>query len=279
MGTYRVGPNESCVSANDKSREQPGHPKRHVTFAMAERKPAYPAHAPDMHQDEDKDDKLLVTLGSPKTTFKWKRKGSAIWQDPTAFLQQKVSRDSRERAEDTSILGRKAESEALNNIISKLSEERNLRDLHLKHYHMKTAQFKNRTTHLDIPGQIYDLYQHVVKICSFCNTVKPRPERSRVSGLRAEEFGEPHLSGPWFDKDWRQNLRISDCFGWSHITFGSLSMQKYLSIGSYCKPSQVEGHFSRQSSRNTTHSNLRSRSRVTCGLAMSKRAILDRCAV
>ena len=89
-----------------KSREQPGHPKRHVTFAMAERKPAYPAHAPDMHEDEDKDDKPLVTLGSPKTTFKWKRKGPPIWQDPTAFLEQKVSRDSRERAEDTSILGR-----------------------------------------------------------------------------------------------------------------------------------------------------------------------------
>ena len=43
-----------------KSREQPGHPKRHVTFAMSERKPAYPAHAPDMHEDEDEDDKPLV---------------------------------------------------------------------------------------------------------------------------------------------------------------------------------------------------------------------------
>ena len=32
-----------------KSREQPGHPKRDVTFAMSERRPAYPAHAPDMH--------------------------------------------------------------------------------------------------------------------------------------------------------------------------------------------------------------------------------------
>ena len=30
-----------------KSREQPGHPKRHVTFAMSERRPAYPAPALD----------------------------------------------------------------------------------------------------------------------------------------------------------------------------------------------------------------------------------------
>ena len=118
-----------------------------------------------------------------------KRKGPPVWQDPTATLEQEVSRDSRERAEDTSILSRKAEGEALRNIMGKLSEERNLRDLHLKHYHMCTAQFKKRTTHLDIPGK-YDFYQHVVKTCPFCNSVRPRPERSRVSGLRAEEFGD-----------------------------------------------------------------------------------------
>ena len=27
---------------------------------MSERRPAYPAHAPEMHEDEDEDDKLLV---------------------------------------------------------------------------------------------------------------------------------------------------------------------------------------------------------------------------
>ena len=30
-----------------KTREQSGHPKRHVTFAMSGRRQAYPAHAPD----------------------------------------------------------------------------------------------------------------------------------------------------------------------------------------------------------------------------------------
>ena len=32
---------------------QPVHPKRHVTFAMSKRKPAYPAHAQDKHEDDD----------------------------------------------------------------------------------------------------------------------------------------------------------------------------------------------------------------------------------
>ena len=41
-------------------------------------------------------------------------------------------------------------------ILNKLSDERNLRDLHLKHYLLSTAQFKKRTTYLDIPGKIYD---------------------------------------------------------------------------------------------------------------------------
>ena len=43
---------------------------------------------------------------------------------------------------------------------------------------------------MDIPGRIYDLYQHVVKTCPFCTSVKQKTERSRVSGLRAEEFGD-----------------------------------------------------------------------------------------
>ena len=60
----------------------------------------------------------------------------------------------------------------------------------MKHYHMSSTQFKNRTTHLDILGKVYDLYQHVVKVCPFCNSTKPRPGRSRVSGLRPEEFGD-----------------------------------------------------------------------------------------
>ena len=64
-----------------------------------------------------------------------------------------MSRDSRERPEDASIWSKKAEVEALRNIINKLSYERNLWDLHLKHYHVSTAQLKKKATHLDILGK------------------------------------------------------------------------------------------------------------------------------
>ena len=55
---------------------------------------------------------------------------------------------------------------------------------------MSTTQFKKSTTHLDFIGRIYVFYQHVVKTCPFCNSIKSRLERSRVSGLRAKEFGD-----------------------------------------------------------------------------------------
>ena len=55
---------------------------------------------------------------------------------------------------------------------------------------MSIAQFKKRTTHLDIPGKAYDLYQLMVKTGPCCNPTKPRPDRSRVSGLGAEQFGD-----------------------------------------------------------------------------------------
>ena len=81
------------------------------------------------------------------------------------------------------------------------------------------AQFKKRTTHLYIPGKVYHLYQHVVKTCPFCNSTKPRPDRSRVSGLRAEECGDLIFLDHGSTQNWRQNLRISDYLGWSDITF------------------------------------------------------------
>ena len=59
-----------------KSREHSGHPKRQVTFAMSERNPAYPAHAPDMHEDED---------GRWQTTRAASIKEGTCWErrDPT----------------------------------------------------------------------------------------------------------------------------------------------------------------------------------------------------
>ena len=65
-----------------------------------------------------------------------------------------------------------------------------LRAFHLKHYPLSTAQFKKRTTHLDIPGKVNVLHQNVVKTCPFCKSTKPRPDRPRVSVLRGEESGD-----------------------------------------------------------------------------------------
>ena len=67
-------------------------------------------------------------------------------------------------------------------------------------------------------------YQHVVKTCPFCTSTKPRPDRSRVSGLRAEEFGDLIFLD-------RGSKQIGDktfglmfiLFGWSYITFDSIS--------------------------------------------------------
>ena len=101
-------------------------------------------------------------------------------------LEQDVSRNSRERSEEVSILSRVPDGEALRNIINKLSDERNLRDLHLKHHHMSTAQFEKRTTHSDICGKVFGLYQHVVK--KNMSVLQFDEAESRVSGLRPEEF-------------------------------------------------------------------------------------------
>ena len=69
---------------------------------------------------------------------------------------------------------------ALRKIIENLSNEKTLGDLHLKHYHMATSQFKRRTSHLDLPRRVFELFDQVVKKCEFCNHQK-RPCDS-VSG-------------------------------------------------------------------------------------------------
>ena len=225
----------TSLTYQPQSRERSTHPQRHVTFALTE-KSLYPVHSPELDEDdddkplirsdraadsEDEDDKPLVQPASRKEPVKEKRefaakhrvptplrrKGPPVWRNPSAALEQDVSRNSRERSEEVSILGRNPDGEALRSIINKLPDERNLRDLQLKHYHMSAAQFKKKTTHLDVPGKVSDIYQHVVKTCPFCNATKPRPDRSRVSGLRAEQFGDliflDHGSAKIGDKTFR----------------------------------------------------------------------------
>ena len=89
---------------------------------------------------DDGDLTPLVPPRPPPAAPVQRRKGPPVWQDPTATLEQEMSGDSRERAEDASILGRKAEGETLRSVVNILSDERIFRDLHLKHHHVSTAQ-------------------------------------------------------------------------------------------------------------------------------------------
>ena len=72
----------------------------------------------------------------------------------------------------------------------RLSKRTELLKLHLKHYHMSSAQFRRRTSELYLPEGIYRLCENVVKECETCQKTKPAPPRSRFSGVRAKEFGD-----------------------------------------------------------------------------------------
>ena len=135
-----------------------------------------------------------------------------------------MSGNSRERSEEGPIWCKNPDGEALHNIINELLDERNLRDFHLKHYHISTSHFKKRTNYLDLPEKIYDIDQHVVKTCPFSNSTKTRPDRSHVSGLRTEECGDINFLDHGSAKMGDKNLSISDCLRWRDITFDSVSM-------------------------------------------------------
>ena len=101
--------------------------------------PAYPAHALDMHEDEDEDEKRFERPTTRKEPLEEGRdqviddKNLAVWfpgdlrdlfrqhidrrtrdhqyEDPTAFLEQEVSGDSRKRADKISIWDKKEKGE------------------------------------------------------------------------------------------------------------------------------------------------------------------------
>ena len=147
-------------------------------------------------------------------------------------IVRSVLRTSTMWLQDASILDKKEEVEALRNAVNKLSDERNLRDLQLKYDHMSTAQFKKRTTHLDIPGQFLWFLPargEDIPILQFNKT-----ETTTRESTTGRKNWRPHPFGLWIGKDWIQSLWLSVCFGWSHIIFDSISMQEYLPIGSHC---------------------------------------------
>ena len=78
---------------------------------------------------------------------------------------------------------------ALKKIHARLNDNAELLKLHLKHYHMNLENFKRRTSALRLPKEIYDKYEKIVKACESCQRFHKAPERSRISGMRAQNFG------------------------------------------------------------------------------------------
>jgi hypothetical protein len=55
---------------------------------------------------------------------------------------------------------------------------------------MSPKQFKSRTSELALPDVIYEKYDNIVKGCKVCQDAMRAPPRSRVTGLRAQNFGD-----------------------------------------------------------------------------------------
>eukprot|EP00439_Symbiodinium_sp_Y106_P084939 s972_g27.t1 len=55
-------------------------------------------------------------------------------------------------------------------MFEKLNNDVEWYKLHVKHYHMISAQFRRRTSMLGLPGEIYDKYDRIVKGCRVCST-------------------------------------------------------------------------------------------------------------
>ena len=96
----------------------------------------------------------------------------------------RVARRISQKSEDP------VQAATLRRIHEKLRNEAELFKLHQKHYHMTVNAFKKRTSMLKIPKDIYELYEKVVKKCETCCKLKDGPPRSKVSGMRAEVFGD-----------------------------------------------------------------------------------------
>ena len=79
---------------------------------------------------------------------------------------------------------------ALRRIHQKLRDPVELIKLHLKHYHLTPNQFRRRTSALKLPDDIHRLHPETSKRCDGCNEEAPEPSRSRVTGLRADTFGD-----------------------------------------------------------------------------------------
>ena len=113
----------TSVAYQPKSRERSARPRKHLTFALSQRKSAYLARVQKL--DDDEDDKPSVqptsvlkressAIRSDPTPLR-RRKRPPVWRDSSATLEQDASGNTPERSEDISGLG-KSDGEALQKI-------------------------------------------------------------------------------------------------------------------------------------------------------------------
>ena len=239
--TYCVGFDESCVPANIAwaicSPEETCNfcsigAKISISSSHENWTDDKPPVRPDrtaVSEDGDEDDQLLVQLASRDEPLK--RESAAERRVPAQVrgrkelqsgevhlphLKRDVSGNSRERSEEFSGWCRNPDGEVLQNIINELSGVRNLKGLHLKHHHVSSAQFKRRTTHLATPGKVNDLYQHVVKMCPFCETGKISRERTTDRRI------------------WRPYLHVVLDLGWTRSVGSRAAIKRFQKHALYC---------------------------------------------
>ena len=85
---------------------------------------------------------------------------------------------------------KKYTSAAMKILVARLKNSSERLKLHLKHYHMSPAQFRHRTCSLRLPEDVHDRYKEVVQGCEHCVKSKPPLQRSKVTGLRADNCGD-----------------------------------------------------------------------------------------
>ena len=80
-----------------------------MKMRMINQRPASRKDLVKEKRDLDTDDEDLLPLVRPRSppAAPVRKIGYPVWQDPTAILEQEVSRDSRERTEEKSILVKK----------------------------------------------------------------------------------------------------------------------------------------------------------------------------
>ena len=115
----------------------------------------------------------------PKEKKKKKTKG--VGDPRTQVDPDKDNKDEPDGNKPTSVHAR---------IHQKLLAGENLLRLHLKHYHMNPTNFRRRTSALQLPEDTYQLYESICKGCHSCQKFVLAPQRSKVSGMRANNFGD-----------------------------------------------------------------------------------------